>query len=78
VSNASSDTTPSQTEYSLSARRMARHRHRRRNGLRCFTLEIRESEIDLLIARGRLRRDDRSNPAAIKQAIYRFLDDYLR
>lgn len=63
---------------SASARRMARHRHRRRNGLQCFTLEIRESEIDLLISRGRLRRDDRANSAAIKQAIYRFLDDHLR
>ena len=60
------------------AERMARHRDRRRKGLRCVTILLRETEIDALIRRGRLYRDDRVNPAAVRRALYGFLDDHLR
>ena len=60
------------------ALRMARHRARRRKGLRCFTIELYETEIDTLIRRGWLDADDRADPAAIRKALYEFLDDHLR
>jgi hypothetical protein len=56
------------------AERMRRHRERRREGLRCFVIELRETEIDALIGRGLLRADARSNPTAVCQALYSFLD----
>jgi hypothetical protein len=63
---------------SAGALRMARHRDRRRKGLRCITIELRETEIDALIRRGWLYRDDRTDPAAVRKALCDFLDDHLR
>jgi hypothetical protein len=60
------------------AHRMARHRNRRRKGLRCVTIELRETEIDVLIRRGRLAGDSRGDLAAVRKALYGFLDDHLR
>jgi hypothetical protein len=37
---------------SPAAERMRRHRQRRRDGLRCLTVELRDREIDELIRRG--------------------------
>ena len=34
------------------AERMRRHRQRRRDGLRCLMIELRETEIDVLVAKG--------------------------
>jgi hypothetical protein len=34
---------------SAAAERMRRHRQRRRDGLRCLIIELRETEIDVLI-----------------------------
>jgi hypothetical protein len=58
--------------------RMTRHRDRRRKGLRCITIELRETEIDVLIRRGRLAGDSRGDLAAVRKALYGFLDDHLR
>ncbi len=63
---------------SASAERMRRSRERQRKGLRCLTIELRETEIDALVRRDRLSNDDRANLTAIRTAIYAFLDDYLR
>ena len=63
---------------SPAAHRMARHRDRRRKGLRCISIELRETEIDLLIRRERLARDSRADLAAVRKALYGFLDDHLR
>ena len=60
-----------------SAERMRWTRQRRRQGLRCLTIELREREIDALIRRKKLAADDRANLAAIRQALYGFLDHYL-
>jgi hypothetical protein len=60
------------------AHRMARHRDRRRKGLKCVTIELRETEIDVLIRRERLAGDSRSDLAAVRKALYGFLDDHLR
>jgi hypothetical protein len=34
------------------AERMRRHRQRRRDGLRCLVVELRETEIDVLVQKG--------------------------
>jgi hypothetical protein len=60
-----------------SAERMRLTRQRRRQGLRCVVIEIREREIDALIRRKRLAPDDRASRAAIREAIHGFLDDNL-
>jgi hypothetical protein len=60
------------------AERMRRHRDRRRKGLRCVTIELRETEIDVLIRRGRLAGDSRGDLAAVRKALYGFLDHHLR
>lgn len=66
------------TSPSSGAVRTARHRDRRRKRLKCVTIEIREAEIDVLIRRGWLSRDRRSDLVAVRQALHRFLDEGLR
>jgi hypothetical protein len=63
---------------SAGARRMARYRARRREGLRCLRILLRESEVDVLIRRGRLSKEERANPAAIRKAVHELLDEYLQ
>lgn len=63
---------------SAAAARMRRHRARRRNEMRCLTIELRLAEVDTLIRQGRLSADDRANVAAVRKALYGFLDDHLR
>ena len=60
------------------AERMARHRRRRKEGLRCLTVVLREAEIDALIRRQRLAPEARDDPLAVRKALYGFLDDTLR
>jgi hypothetical protein len=59
------------------AERMRRHRQRRRDGLRCLNVELRETEIDTLIRRGLLNNEMRNDPGAIMDALYAFLDSTL-
>jgi len=40
---------------SAAAERMRRHRERRRDGLRCLMIELRETEIDALARNGFLK-----------------------
>jgi hypothetical protein len=63
---------------SRGAQRMARHRRRRKEGLRCLTVLLRETEIDTLIRRGRLAPEGRDNLLAVRKALYGFLDDTLQ
>ena len=60
-----------------SAERMRRSRERRRKGLRCLTIELREAEIDQFIRRKRLAAEDRDNPNALRRALYEYLDHTL-
>jgi hypothetical protein len=62
---------------SPAAERMRRHRERRRDELRCVTLEIRDSEIGALIRKGMLKADARNDPDAIRDALYAHLDRTL-
>ncbi len=63
---------------SPAAQRMRRSRQRRRDGLRCLRLELRETEIDQLVRRGLLRTAERNDPSAITEALYLLFYQYLR
>ena len=65
------------SRLSPAAERMRRHRERRRDGLRCLIIELRETEIDALIQRSLLNNETRNDPGAIIDALYAFLDDTL-
>jgi hypothetical protein len=54
--------------------RMRRHRERRRDGLRCMMIELRETEVTALIRRGLLKGETRNDRSAVKAAFYQFLD----
>jgi hypothetical protein len=62
---------------SAAAERMRLHRERRRLGLRCFTIELRETEIDALIRKGLLRAEMRNDQNAVSEALYAYLDRTL-
>jgi hypothetical protein len=62
---------------SAAAERMRRHRERRRDGMRCLTIELRETEIDALICKGMLKADARNDPHAIRDALHEYLDHTL-
>jgi hypothetical protein len=57
------------------AERMRRHRQRRRDGLRCLMIELRETEIDALISNGLLAAEKRQDYDSVQSAFYTFLDD---
>jgi len=65
---------PAPSKRSPAAERMARHRARRRNGMRCVTLDLREAEIDRLVELGHLRQENREDSNELLLALYRFLD----
>jgi hypothetical protein len=56
---------------------MRRHRQRRRDGMRCFQLEIRETEINELVRRKLLKEETRNNKQSIIDALYEVLEDSL-
>ncbi len=62
---------------STAAERMRRHRERRRDGLRCLTIELRETEIDALIRQRLLNPETRNDRSAVIDALYAFLDRAL-
>jgi hypothetical protein len=62
---------------SPAAERMRSHRERRRKGLRCLTIELRETEIGVLIQKGLLKSDARNDLYAIRDALYAHLDRTL-
>ena len=59
------------------AESMRLHRARRSAGLRCLTLEVRETEIAALIRKGLLRPDSRHDSTAVRNALYSLLDRQL-
>jgi hypothetical protein len=65
------------TQRSPTAERMRRHRERKKNGMRCLMIELRETEIDALIRKGFLKSDTRNDTAAITDAIYAYFDREL-
>jgi hypothetical protein len=59
------------------AERMQRHRQRRRDGMRCVQMEIRDTEIEELIRRKLLKEETRNDKQAIIDALYEFLENSL-
>jgi hypothetical protein len=74
---ASNQPTAAPVFRSAAAERMRLHRERQRRGLRCLTVELRETEIDTLIRRGMLKADARNDPSAVCKALYAHLDRTL-
>jgi hypothetical protein len=62
---------------SAAAERMRLHRERRRNGMRCVTIEVRESEINMLVHMKLLKSEMRNDANAIIEAMYAHLDRTL-
>ena len=62
---------------SAAAERMRRHRERRRDGLRCLIIELRETEIDALARNGFLNADARNDLYSIEMAVYKFFERNL-
>jgi hypothetical protein len=67
----------SDSPISPAAKRMRRHRLRRRNGLRCLVIELRETEIDALIRMQLLKPEMRNKARAVTAALYAYLDRAL-
>ena len=59
------------------AQRMRRHRERRRDGMRCLQVELRETEIDALVRHGLLKAETRHDQNAITDALYEHLERTL-
>jgi hypothetical protein len=66
------------TTRTAAAERMHRSRQRRRDGLRCLIIELRETEIDALIRKGLLPAENRQDYGSVQSALYAFLDHVLR
>ena len=65
------------TQRSPAAERMRLHRERKKNGMRCLMIELRETEIDALIRKGFLKADMRNDKQAIVDSLYGYLDREL-
>jgi hypothetical protein len=59
---------------SAAARRMRAHRQRRRDGLRCIVVQLRETEIDELVRKGLLQADARNDVYAVRNALHAHFD----
>ena len=62
---------------SAAAERMRLHRERRRLGLRCLIIELRVTEIDVLVRRNLLKAETRNDMYAVRRALYQHLDQTL-
>ena len=62
---------------SAAARRMRAQRQRRRAGLRCIVVQLRETEIDELIRKGLLQADARNDVYAVRDAMHAHFDRTL-
>jgi hypothetical protein len=65
------------TVPSGAAARMRRFRERRRDGMRCLRVELRKSEIEVLVRRGYLKNETRNNDRAVIEALYAHLETTL-
>jgi hypothetical protein len=66
-------TTPANSQSS--AARTRRHRERRRQGTRCVTVDVNQSELNALVVRGYLPELERGSGAGLKKAIEAVLSD---
>jgi hypothetical protein len=71
------DVTDNAARSTPGAVRMRAHRQRRKSGLICVTIELRETEVTELIRRKLLNADARNDVHAIRNAVHRHLDESL-
>ena len=57
--------------------RMALLRARRKHGLRCVSIEVRDAEVLELVRRGLMAEAGSKDSLTIRDGIHRFLDAYL-
>jgi hypothetical protein len=57
--------------------RMQRSRRRHREGLRCYTVELRDNEAEVLVELGLLSPTERANRHSVIKAIHSFFDQTL-
>ena len=57
---------------------MRLHRERRRDGMRCLTVEIHVSEVEALVRHGLLAAEARHDVNAIAEAFYAHIEQTLR
>jgi hypothetical protein len=69
--------TPAPAARSAAAERMRMHRERRRQGLRCLTIELHVTEIDALVGSGLLKAEMRNDPEEVTVALYEHLNRTL-
>ena len=62
---------------SPAAERMRLHRERKKNGMRCVMIELRETEVEALIKLKLLKAEMRDGREAIVEAIYRWFEGEL-
>jgi hypothetical protein len=68
---------PERPPRSSAAIRMRRHRERRRRGLLCVATVLRNNQVEGLIRRGWLGREERTDAKAVQEALYCYLFDNL-
>ena len=66
-----------QPKPNAAAARMRRYRQRQRQGLRCLTVQLRETEIDMLVCRALLEPKMRNDKSAIIRALHDYFDQTL-
>lgn len=62
---------------SAAAKRMRNSRERRRLGLRCVTVQLRATEVDVLVQKNLLNADARNDTYAVRDALHAYLDRTL-
>lgn len=68
------------TEISVrspAAERMRLHRERKKHGMKCVLIELRNEEIDALIRKQLLKPETRNDREAIAEALYGWLEKEL-
>jgi hypothetical protein len=58
------------TSGSTAAARMRLLRHRRRQRIRCVTIQLHEAEVEALVRKGWLKAEMRNHPAALVEALH--------
>lgn len=59
-----------QTPDTMAAARMRLLRYRRRQRIRCVTIQVHESEVEALVRKGWLKTETRNDPAALVEALH--------
>src|SRR5215472_12819878 len=68
---------PHTTARTRATERMRRSRKRRRDGLRSYTIQLRDQEAEVLVRLGLLSPTERSNRNSVIKALHSFFDETL-